>query len=261
MATTSPDNLRTPNPGDPYNLVADLATFANDVQVALNKKVSNLLTGTAAQRVAATGTATNGMLWQDTDGIKMIWRKDGASWVPAIWQWSGTTAQMDGFTQAPVGFEWLDTANQISYRKVAAGWVPFGGAWTLNVDMGSTVISAPAGVEVLVRSLGTGRSTPSGSKFKLAAYGLGLYGATGVELRWRYTTNGTTPTTSSPVIPFGGLKRLTGLSGNVTSYDFMTSFDQPSTGTLTFGLFLKGAPSAAGNIYFDNWSMTVTPGG
>ncbi len=32
MATTSPDNLRTPNPGDPYNLVADLATLASDTQ-------------------------------------------------------------------------------------------------------------------------------------------------------------------------------------------------------------------------------------
>lgn len=122
MATTSPDNLRTPNPGDPYNLVADLATLASDTQTALNKKVSNLLTGTAAQRVAATGTATAGMLWQDTDGIKMIWRKDGSVWVPAVWRWSGTTAQRTGFTQAPSGFEWNDTTNGLSYVRLGTAW-------------------------------------------------------------------------------------------------------------------------------------------
>ncbi len=124
MATTSPDNLRTPNPGDPYNLVADLATLASDTQVALNKRVSNLLTGTAAQRVTATGTATAGMLWQDTDGLKMIWRKDGASWVPAVWRWSGTSTQMNGFTQAPEGFEWFNTTDNSDYARVAGSWAP-----------------------------------------------------------------------------------------------------------------------------------------
>lgn len=123
MATTSPDNLRTPNPGDPYNLVADLATLASDTQVALNKKVSNLLTGTAAQRVAATSTSTNGMLWQDTDGIRMIWRKDGSVWVPAVWRWAGTTAQRDGFTQAPVGFEWYNSTTASTNYRIASGWV------------------------------------------------------------------------------------------------------------------------------------------
>ena len=122
MATTSPDNLRTPNPGDPYNLVADLATFANDVQVALNKKVSNLLKGTGAERTAATGTSTNGMLWQDTDGIKMLWRKDGAAWVPAVWRWSGTSTQMNGFTQAPEGFEWFNTSDSSNYLRISGAW-------------------------------------------------------------------------------------------------------------------------------------------
>lgn len=124
MATTSPDNLRTPNPGDPYNLVADLATLASDTQTALNKKVSNLLKGTAAERVAATGTATNGMLWQDTDGIKMIWRKDGAAWVPAVWEWAGSAAQRDGFTQAPNGFKWTNTENNRTYLRLSSAWRP-----------------------------------------------------------------------------------------------------------------------------------------
>ena len=122
MATTSPDNLRTPNPGDPYNLVADLATLASDTQVALNKKVSNLLKGTTAERTAATGTATAGMLWQDTDGIKMIWRKDGAAWVPAAWSWSGTTTQMNSFA-APNGFEWFNTTDNSDYVRLGGVWL------------------------------------------------------------------------------------------------------------------------------------------
>lgn len=122
MAVTTPDNLRTPNPGDPYNLVADLANLAQDVQDALNTKQSNLLKGTSAQRVSFTSTATNGMLWQDTDGIKMIWRKDGAVWVPAVWRWSGTTAQMNGFTQAPNGFEWFNTSDSSDYVRVGGAW-------------------------------------------------------------------------------------------------------------------------------------------
>ena len=142
MATTSPDNLRTPNPGDPYNLVADLATFANDVQVALNKKVSNLLKGTGAERTAATGTSTNGMLWQDTDGIKMIWRKDGAAWVPAVWRWSGTSSQRTGFTQAPDGFEWFDTSNNSEYFRTGGSWKRMSAPWTRAETLGIGTLAA-----------------------------------------------------------------------------------------------------------------------
>lgn len=122
MATTSPDNLRTPNPGDPYNLVPDLATLAQDVQNALNNKQSNVFKGTAAQRVAFLSTAAVGMLWQDTDGIGMLWKKVGVAWVPAVWRWSGTTAQMNAFTQAPNGFGWFNTTDNLDYVRLAGVW-------------------------------------------------------------------------------------------------------------------------------------------
>lgn len=121
MATTSPDNLRTPDPGDPYNLVADLATFANDVQSALSAR-ANAYKGTASARAAFVGTATDGMLWQDTDSIKMIWRKDGAAWVPAVWRWGGTTTEMNSFS-APNGFEWFNTTDGYKYDRVSGSWV------------------------------------------------------------------------------------------------------------------------------------------
>ena len=38
--------------------------------------------GTAAQRAAALANFTNGELWQDTDGTKLLYRKDGGVWVP-----------------------------------------------------------------------------------------------------------------------------------------------------------------------------------
>lgn len=146
MATTSPDNLRTPNPGDPYNLVPDLQTLAQDVQDALIAR-GNVFRGTAAQRAAYLSTASPGMLWQDTDGIGMLWKRGASQWVPAVWRWSGTTAQMNGFTQAPEGFEWFNTTNNSQYVRVSGVWV--GNATVANLSSGTlasnswTILSSP----------------------------------------------------------------------------------------------------------------------
>lgn len=87
MATTSPDNIRTPDPGDPYNLVPDLQTLAQDVQDALTDR-ANTYTGTVAQRTAFSASAPDGALWVDTDGSKHVWRRDGVggggSWVRLV---------------------------------------------------------------------------------------------------------------------------------------------------------------------------------
>lgn len=144
MATTSPDNLRTPNPGDPYNLVPDLQTLAQDVQDALTRR-ANVFTGTSSQRTAFTSTATNGMLWQDTNDIKMIWRKDGSAWVPAVWRWGGTTAQMNSFTQAPAGFEWYNTTDNSEYVRSGGAWL---GGWVdITIPNWTTQAGATPGVK------------------------------------------------------------------------------------------------------------------
>lgn len=162
MATTSPDGLRTPDPGDPYNLVPDLQTLANNVQSALNNKSAR--PGTAAQRAAFLSTAPNGFLWQDTDSIKMIWRKDGAAWVPAVWRWSGTTAQMNAFTQAPNGFEWFNTTDNSNHVRLGGSWK---GGWT-------TVLSAVAGSPRAMYRLNpnTGKVEMRGIGSKGTGYGL-----------------------------------------------------------------------------------------
>lgn len=144
MATTTPDNLRTPDPGDPYNLVPDLQTLANDVQTALLKRP--LSSGTSTERTAFTSTATAGWLWQDTDGAKLLWRKDGASWTPAVWRWTGTSAQMTAFA-APNGFEWYNTSDSKTYQRVGGSWVADDSGWvtaTITGGTPSTGDAAPA---------------------------------------------------------------------------------------------------------------------
>lgn len=58
MATTSPDNIWTPDSGDDYALTVDLAAMADTVQDALNNVPKNYLRGTNAERLAITGGGT-----------------------------------------------------------------------------------------------------------------------------------------------------------------------------------------------------------
>lgn len=79
MATTSPDNIRTPNLSDPYNLVSDLQTNANDVQAALTKR-ANMYVGTGSARNASLSTVPEGAHWQDTDGSRYEYVKKLGVW-------------------------------------------------------------------------------------------------------------------------------------------------------------------------------------
>ena len=235
MATTSPDNLRTPNPGDPYNLVADLATLASDTQVALNKKVSNLLTGTAAQRVAATGTATAGMLWQDTDGTKMIWRKDGAAWVPAVWRWSGTSSQRTGFTQAPDGFEWFNTTDNSEYVRLGGVW------YKSRIESSASYVGANiTGPAIIVKTGVSGARPGAKALVQWSPISLAKAGTAGITVSsLKYTTDGTDPTGASPG---RALQRSYVMaSGSVTSAPGgVVPFTIPSSGMLNVGLHIVG---------------------
>lgn len=82
MATTTPDNLRSPNPTDPYNLVADLAILASDTQAALVKR-GNFYIGTSAQRIAFT-SAPDGTHWQDTNGVMREYVRVSGSWIEIL---------------------------------------------------------------------------------------------------------------------------------------------------------------------------------
>ena len=137
MPTTA-RGIWTPSDTDAVDFTTHLATMAGTIDTAITNGLNtvgagaNAYKGTAAQRTAFTSTAVNGMLWQDTDSIKMIWRKDGAAWVPAVWRWSGTTAQMNAFA-APNGFEWFNTTDNSDYARIGGVWV---GEWVTAMPAG-----------------------------------------------------------------------------------------------------------------------------
>ena len=100
MATTTPDNIKTPGAGDQYALVQDLGALADTVQNALVKR-ANSYTGTGAARGAWT-TAPAGTKWQDTDGFKRSYTRIAGAWKfsPVIASGSVTLSGAAGETRS-----------------------------------------------------------------------------------------------------------------------------------------------------------------
>jgi len=166
MTTTSPDSLRTPDNSDAYNLVADLATLASDVQAALVAR-ANTYKGTASARASFT-TAPNGTLWQDTDGNKGLYRKDTSAWATVVVEEYGTSTERGSITPY-FGQMWTDTngskyswkgATDGSWRKRSGRIAVADGAWdttsgstagrTISVDI-PTVIES--GESILIQQI------------------------------------------------------------------------------------------------------------
>lgn len=150
MATTSPDNIRTPDPSDPYNLVPDLAQMAGDVQTALIQR-ANSYKGTSTQRTAFTATAADGVIWQDTNSPYRIWRKQGGSggsWEPLVpFEDTGwiTIPYNPGYVSGP-----NDASSRLEYRiRHGIVYVRGGAAKESGVgfppDTGETVAALPVG--------------------------------------------------------------------------------------------------------------------
>lgn len=82
MATTSPDNLWTPDSGDDYALTVDLAAFADTVQDALTSRPRTYRTDlTNAQRIALTGPDLFEGLRVRTTDTDLDWLYTGTAWV------------------------------------------------------------------------------------------------------------------------------------------------------------------------------------
>lgn len=81
MASTTPDGIRSPGPGDPFQISTDLAILANDVQTALTRR-ANAYTGTTAERNAF--SAPDGVLWTDTDGTRLTYTRKNGQWAPLM---------------------------------------------------------------------------------------------------------------------------------------------------------------------------------
>lgn len=85
MATTTPDDIWTPDAGDNYALTTDLAATANTIQDALTsiRTTNGSRKGTTTERNSA--TAVNGDYWSDTT-TGFLYRYNGTKWLIAAGQ-------------------------------------------------------------------------------------------------------------------------------------------------------------------------------
>lgn len=79
MATTTPDDIKTPDSGDQYALVQDLGAMADTVQNALNRRANSYIVGT---RNELTG-------WNPGIGSKAYAKDTGKEYIQKASGWQG----------------------------------------------------------------------------------------------------------------------------------------------------------------------------
>lgn len=122
MATTSPDNIKTPDAGDQYALVQDLGAMADTVQNALTRR-ANSFVGTSAQRTSFSGSALEGTSWRDTDGSKLGFVFQSGSWVPVSGVSGATdiTSSLSTAYRGTLNGRTVDSQKRISYSGGGTG--------------------------------------------------------------------------------------------------------------------------------------------
>lgn len=139
MATTSPDDIWTPDAGDDYALTTDLAAMADTIQDAITaNRVGRI--GTNAQRLALTGADLfEGLTFRTTD-TRRDWVYTAGAWVQRMTPFamaggvatvnvSETTISFPAgvFTQAPSVLQVTalsPTGGQVATVHIGAGGVP-----------------------------------------------------------------------------------------------------------------------------------------
>lgn len=79
MATTSPDNIWSPDAGDDYALTTDLAAMADTIQDAITANRVDLLGLDSARPANGSPGLVDGMTWYSTD-TRTLWRYNGTIW-------------------------------------------------------------------------------------------------------------------------------------------------------------------------------------
>lgn len=101
MATTSPDNIWSPDAGDDYALTTDLAAMADTVQDAITANKTDFSGLDAARPANGSPGLVNGMTWYSTD-TKTTWRYDGSVWAIEFRALAPYAATVTGLTLSEV---------------------------------------------------------------------------------------------------------------------------------------------------------------
>lgn len=173
MATTSPDNIWTPDSGDDYALTVDLAATADTIQAALNAIPRNYRVGTDAQRLALTGAGLfEGLKFYTTD-TNIEWFYSGTAWLPN--DTNPTTISLNS------GWVAGDGALRVLRRGNALEILPF------EIGRTGSGASIGAGVSVNIATLPVGMRPPAAV---IAGTGsIGVAGNLGAS-RWFVSSGG-----------------------------------------------------------------------
>lgn len=186
MATTSPDNLWSPDAVDDYALTTDLAAMQDTVQDALTGIRGGLAYRadlTDAQRIALTGGQLFEGLRVRTTDTKIDWLYTNSTWVP----WGTSTT-----TSLTISSGWSATVGYTPRLVRNGGIVTIFGAVTNNGSGAFTsVLTVPTGYRPAVHTFlaathsnqgmnGAGLVDPTGLLTYPAGYFDGSLGASGV---------------------------------------------------------------------------------
>lgn len=160
MATTTPDNIYSPDAGQEYALTQDLLAMADTVQDALTsiRTRSGVLKGPESSRPAP-GNA--GSYWSSTDTGR-LWYDNGVSW--EVRSFSGcllrtatnqTTDGSTAFAAQPLVWdtEDYDTDNYHNAGALSRLTIPFPGYYRVTAKIRTASTAFPGGV--LIRKNGT----------------------------------------------------------------------------------------------------------
>lgn len=134
MATTSPDNLYSPDATAAYNIPVDTAAMQSSVQTALNG--FSFRKGTTTQMNAYLATAVNGEYWLNTTDNRPYQKISGA-WVSQDTGWIQVTTFQNSFSAS--------TDSPVFYRRLAGVTYLRGDLKRASAPGGIAAFNIPAG--------------------------------------------------------------------------------------------------------------------
>lgn len=150
MATTSPDDLFSPDAPSPYNLTVDLAAMQTSVQAALTsvRGSGQYRVLTNAQRLTLSGPSLFEGLRVRTSDTKVDWIYTDSNWYPddmtAMMKRSGTATNIaDSISDISANLFWTQDWRDNRIAAYNNGWViPKAGEWL--VDFGVLLPGGPS---------------------------------------------------------------------------------------------------------------------